>query len=201
MVCGKKKARRARARRARLTRRLELEPQSQADRPFRVRRITAAKNARDLSECARGKASVRVAKDRNVQDVRRVDPGLEMPLPAHRERAEHGEIEVLAARPVELVSPRVAEANAGYDRARIELGRREALAGSGAVSGDELSASRAAFATARAARALASAGVASAQATSASASSDLNATEALIRGTSISTAPDVTAARARGWVA
>jgi membrane fusion protein (multidrug efflux system) len=105
----------------------------------------------------------------------------------------------LASRGADIAQARarVAEANAGYERARVELARREALAGSGAVSADELSAARAAFATARASRDLASAGVASAQATSLSASSDLTATEALTRGTSISTAPDVAAARAR----
>jgi membrane fusion protein, multidrug efflux system len=105
----------------------------------------------------------------------------------------------LASRGADIAQARarVAEANAGYERARVELARREALAGSGAVSADELSAARAAFATARASRELASAGVASAEATSLSASSDLTATEALTRGTSISTAPDVAAARAR----
>jgi membrane fusion protein, multidrug efflux system len=105
----------------------------------------------------------------------------------------------LASRGADIAQARarVAEASAGYERARVELARREALAGSGAVSADELSAARAAFATARASRDLASAGVASAQATSLSASSDLTATEALTRGTSISTAPDVAAARAR----
>ncbi|UVO55184.1 HlyD family efflux transporter periplasmic adaptor subunit [Sphingomonas sp. SUN039] len=105
----------------------------------------------------------------------------------------------LASRGADIAQARarVAEANAGYERARVELARREALAGSGAVSADELSAARAAFATARASRDLAGAGVASAQATSLSADSDLIATEALIRGTSISTAPDVAAARAR----
>jgi membrane fusion protein, multidrug efflux system len=105
----------------------------------------------------------------------------------------------LASRGADIAQARarVAEASAGYERARVELSRREALAGSGAVSADELSAARAAFATARASRDLANAGVASAQATSLSASSDLTATEALTRGTSISTAPDVAAARAR----
>ncbi len=105
----------------------------------------------------------------------------------------------LASRGADIAQARarVAEANAGYERARVELSRREALAGSGAVSADELSAARAVFATARASRDLASAGVASAQATSLSASSDLSATEALTRGTSIMTAPDVAAARAR----
>lgn len=105
----------------------------------------------------------------------------------------------LASRGADIAQARarLAEAGAGFERARVELARREALAGSGAVSADELSAARAAFATARAGRDLASAGIASAQATGASASSDLTATEALIRGTSISTAPDVAAARAR----
>lgn len=105
----------------------------------------------------------------------------------------------LASRGADIAQARarVAEANAGYERARIELARREALAGSGAVSADELSAARAAMATARAARDLAGAGVAAAQATSLAASSDLIATEALTRGTSISTTPDVAAARAR----
>jgi membrane fusion protein, multidrug efflux system len=92
---------------------------------------------------------------------------------------------------------RAAEAAAQYDRARIDLSRRQALVSSGAVSGEELSSARAAFAAAQAARALAAAGVATAQATRSSAGSDVVASEALIRGTSIATAPDVAVARAR----
>jgi membrane fusion protein (multidrug efflux system) len=105
----------------------------------------------------------------------------------------------LASRSADIAQAqaRLAEANAGLERARLELGRREALAGSGAVSGDELSAARAAYATARASRDLASAGIVSAQATSASAGSDVTASEALVRGTDITSAPDVAAARAR----
>lgn len=105
----------------------------------------------------------------------------------------------LASRGADIAQARarLAEANAGLERARVELARREALAGSGAVSGDELSAARAAYATARASRNLATAGIASAQATSTSASSDVAASEALIRGTDITTAPDVAASRAR----
>lgn len=105
----------------------------------------------------------------------------------------------LASRSADIAQAqaRVAEADAALERARVELGRREALAGSGAVSADELSAARAAFATARASRDLASAGVAAARATSLSADSDLAATEALTRGTTISTSPDVATARAR----
>ncbi len=105
----------------------------------------------------------------------------------------------LASRGADIAQARarLAEANAGLERARVELARREALAGSGAVSGDELSAARAAYATARASRDLAAAGIVSAQATSASADSDVAASEALVRGTDIATAPDVAASRAR----
>ena len=92
---------------------------------------------------------------------------------------------------------RLAEANAGLDRARIDLERRQALISSGAVSGEELSSARASYAAARAARDLASAGIAAAQATSNSAGNDLAASEALTRGTTIVTSPDVAAARAR----
>ena len=92
---------------------------------------------------------------------------------------------------------RAAEAAAQYDRARIDLSRRQALVSSGAVSGEELSSARAAFAAAQAARALAAAGVATAQATQSSAGSDVVASEALVRGTTIATAPDVAVARAK----
>lgn len=92
---------------------------------------------------------------------------------------------------------RVAEADAAFVRASTDLRRRETLAGSGAVSAEELSAARAAFASARAARELAAAGVAAAQATRISARSDVAASEAMVTGTTIDTAPDVAAARAR----
>jgi membrane fusion protein (multidrug efflux system) len=89
------------------------------------------------------------------------------------------------------------DASAQLERTRVELSRREALVGSGAVSGEELSSARAAFSAANAARNLASAGIATAQATRSSALSDVAATEALTRGTNISTTPDVASARAR----
>lgn len=92
---------------------------------------------------------------------------------------------------------RAAEAAAQYERARIDLSRRQALVASGAVSGEELSSARAAFAAAQAARALAAAGVVTAQATRSSAGSDVAATESMVRGTTIDTAPDVAVARAR----
>lgn len=92
---------------------------------------------------------------------------------------------------------RVADAAAAFERARVELSRREALIASGAVSGDELTAARTAFASTRAALDLARAGVASAQAARKAAGGDLGATEALVKGTDRETAPEIVAARAR----
>ena len=92
---------------------------------------------------------------------------------------------------------RLRDANAAVEKARAELARRESIAGTGAVSGEEISSARAALQSATAARDLASAGIASAQATQGSASGDLSAAEALTRGTTIDSAPDVAAAQAR----
>lgn len=98
---------------------------------------------------------------------------------------------------VSQAQARLRDANATVAKARAELARRESIAGTGAVSGEELSAARAALASASAARDLAAAGIASAEATRGSASGDLGAAEALVRGTTIQTAPDVAAAQAR----
>ncbi|WP_428631061.1 HlyD family efflux transporter periplasmic adaptor subunit [Sphingopyxis sp.] len=92
---------------------------------------------------------------------------------------------------------RLRDADATVTRARADLARRESIAGTGAVSGEELTAARAALASAAAARDLAAAGIASAEATRGSASGDLGAAEAVVRGTTINTAPDVAAAEAR----
>ncbi|MDO9370079.1 MAG: HlyD family efflux transporter periplasmic adaptor subunit [Sphingopyxis sp.] len=92
---------------------------------------------------------------------------------------------------------RLRDADATVMRARADLARRESIAGTGAVSGEELTSARAALASAAAARDLAAAGIASAEATRGSASGDLGAAEAVVRGTTINTAPDVAAAEAR----
>ena len=92
---------------------------------------------------------------------------------------------------------RAIEARANFARARIDLARREALIASGAVSGEELSSARATFAAMQAARMLADAAVASAEASRASAAGDFEASDALVRGTTRGTSPDVVAARAR----
>lgn len=105
----------------------------------------------------------------------------------------------VAARGADIVQARarLRDATAAVERARPELARRESLSGTGAVSGEELTTARAALASATAARDLAAAGIAAAEATRGSASGDLAATEALVRGTTIETAPDVAAAQAR----
>jgi len=105
----------------------------------------------------------------------------------------------VAARGAEIAQARarLRDAEATVERARAELARRESIAGTGAVSSEELTAARAALKQAQAARDLAAAGVTSAQATRGSAAGDLGAAEAVVRGTTIDTAPDVAAAQAR----
>ena len=105
----------------------------------------------------------------------------------------------VAARGAEIsqAQARLRDADATVERARAELARRESIAGTGAVSGEELTAARAGLKQAQAARDLAAAGVTSARATRGSAAGDLGAAEAVVRGTTIDTAPDVAAAEAR----
>ena len=92
---------------------------------------------------------------------------------------------------------RLRDADATVAKARAELARRESIAGTGAVSAEELTTARTTLASATAARDLAAATTASAEATRGSASGDLGAAEALVRGTTIETAPDVAVAQAR----
>jgi len=88
-------------------------------------------------------------------------------------------------------------AQADFDKARIDLQRREALAPEGAVSGDELTSARKSFASAQAAVDQARAGMAQAEATRGAAEGQLAANDALVRGSTIETDPAVQAARAR----
>lgn len=87
-------------------------------------------------------------------------------------------------------------AQARYEKARVDLQRRESLARSGAVSGDELTSARTAFADAKAQLAVARAAIAQARANQSAARENLNANRALIGG-AIEDNPDVAAARAR----
>jgi len=90
----------------------------------------------------------------------------------------------------------LAAASSDYEKARIDLQRREALAASGAVSGDELTAMRNAFSTAAANLRSAEAARAQAAATREAAIGSQQANHVLITDTSVDTNPDVLAARA-----
>ena len=105
-------------------------------------------------------------------------------------RAAGRAAEIAAAR------SRLAEAEAMLARVKGEYDRRQTLAGSGAVSNEELAAARAALAAANATREAARTAVAAAQDTARSAAGDAAAAAALVKGTTIATAPDIRAAEA-----
>lgn len=84
----------------------------------------------------------------------------------------------------------IARAKSDLDRARTDLARREALASSGAVSGDELTSARNRFAEAKAALAQAQAGRQAAE-------GSREANRVLIEGVSLDRNPEVAAAKAR----
>ncbi|WP_066723170.1 HlyD family secretion protein [Sphingomonas pituitosa] len=91
----------------------------------------------------------------------------------------------------------VTAAQADFQKAQIDLSRRQKLAPNGAVSGEELSSATNAFAAARANLELAKAGLAQATSTRVAASGQLAANQALVNGTTATTAPEVLAARAK----
>jgi len=89
----------------------------------------------------------------------------------------------------------LAAARAGLDKARVDLERRQALASTGAVSGDEVTNVRNAFNTADANFKAAQAARAEASATRAAAIGNRAANSAMIAGTSVENNPEVLAAR------
>jgi membrane fusion protein (multidrug efflux system) len=91
----------------------------------------------------------------------------------------------------------LASAEANFAKARIDLSRRQELASSGAVSGEELTTAKNAFSTAQANLGLARSAVATASATTGAARESLAANQALIDGSTIDNSPDVAAAKAR----
>ncbi|MEQ6331953.1 EmrA/EmrK family multidrug efflux transporter periplasmic adaptor subunit [Sphingobium sp. MK2] len=103
------------------------------------------------------------------------------------------------ARGADIIQARaqLASAQADVEKARVDLQRREALVAGGAVSGDEVTSARTAYAAARAALDVARAGVTTAQATRSAASGQLAANDALVRGSQVDTDPAVMAAQAK----
>ncbi len=105
----------------------------------------------------------------------------------------------LAARgdDIALAQAQLDTARANADKAHLDLTRREALAASGGVSGEELSNARRDNAAAQAALAGARAGLAQAQSTRNAANGQLAANNALTSGLTEDTDPGVQAAKAR----
>jgi membrane fusion protein (multidrug efflux system) len=91
----------------------------------------------------------------------------------------------------------LAAAQSSFEKAQVDYGRRKALSANGAVSGDELTSATNALAGARATLEQAKAAVAQASASRGVAAGNLAANDALIRGTTVETNPDVLAALAR----
>jgi len=90
----------------------------------------------------------------------------------------------------------IAAAQSDVEKTRIDLQRRQELASSGAVSGDELSTARNAFSTAAASLRAAQAARAQAAATRNAAVGDRDANRALIANSTVDNNPEVLAARA-----
>ena len=91
----------------------------------------------------------------------------------------------------------LSSAEADFERAAIDLKRREALAASGSVSGDELTRARNAFAVAKANLAASRAATTQATANHKTAIGAREANAALISGATVDTNPEVALARAR----
>jgi membrane fusion protein (multidrug efflux system) len=91
----------------------------------------------------------------------------------------------------------LASAQADFERAQVDLQRREALVASGSVSGDELTRARNAFETAKANLAAAKAAAAQAHANTGAAVGSRAANAVLIAGATEETNPEVALARAR----
>jgi membrane fusion protein, multidrug efflux system len=92
---------------------------------------------------------------------------------------------------------RVASATSDFERARVNLSRRQALSSSGAVSGDELTQAQNAFATAQAALQSAKAARQQAAAQKAAAIGQRSVNKALFEGASVDANPEVAVARAK----
>jgi membrane fusion protein (multidrug efflux system) len=135
-------------------------------------RIAAEKAAADLAQA-----------ERQFRETRATGGALQAQVGARDSDIKRAEAELTAAQ-------------SAYDKARIDLARRQSLAKSGAVSGDELTSAANAFAAAQSQLAVAKAGIAQANANRVAASESYNANQALVQGT-MEANPDVAAARSK----
>ena len=120
---------------------------------------------------------------RKVQGLQATDSGLDAQIAARAADEARAQAQIAAAQ-------------ADVEKARIDLQRRQELASSGAVSGDELTTARNAYNTAAASLRSAQAARAQAAATRNAAIGDRNANRALIANSTVDNNPEVLAARA-----
>jgi len=120
---------------------------------------------------------------RKVQGLHATDSGLDAQIAARTADEARAQAQI-------------ASAQADVEKARIDLQRRQELASSGAVSGDELTTARNAFNTAAASLRSAQAARAQTAATRNAAIGDRNANRALIANSTVDNNPEVLAARA-----
>ena len=105
----------------------------------------------------------------------------------------------LAARETDIAHARAQldQARSNYDRAQIDLQRREKIASTGAVSGEELTLARDTFATAKANVAAAQSALAQAVANRAAAVSAAETNHVLVSGVTVATNPEVLSSQAK----
>jgi membrane fusion protein (multidrug efflux system) len=138
-------------------------------------------------------ADARIAADRAAADLAQAKRKLS------ETRSTGGSLSAdVSARDADVERARAEQlsARANFDKAQTDLSRREKLSSAGAVSGDEITMARNAFATARANLLVASAAVDQALANRKAAQQKFAANEALTEGPT-ETNPDVASARAR----
>src|SRR5918993_569637 len=90
---------------------IALEREPEPDAPLTLRVVPV--DTRDLAVSTRSDAALRVSVDRVIEHVASLQPQLQPARSAQGEHAEHREVQVVAARPVELVAAGVAKPHAG----------------------------------------------------------------------------------------
>lgn len=104
---------------------------------------------------------------------------------------------MVSSEDISSAKAQVAQSQVDFERAQDELARRTQLGASGAISKEELATSQRTLQTAKAHLDVVKAGLAQAESKRKAAQSNLEASEALIKGTNQSTTPDVLVAQAR----
>jgi membrane fusion protein (multidrug efflux system) len=121
---------------------------------------------------------------RRFQGAQATDQGLQAQVAAREADQQRAAAQLVSAR-------------ADFERAKLDLSRREALAKSGSVSGEELSNARTAFATAQANLNVANAAVTQASSNREAAIGAFKASAALTANSTVETNPEVLVARTR----